>query len=64
MQVSALAEALASSRLPDYAISLRKLQLWLSSAGLEELAHAVASLPQRAAPVEQEVRNEPEHAWF
>ncbi len=49
MQVTALAEALAGSRRPDGAISLRDLQIWLSRAGVEELARAVGSLARRVS---------------
>ena len=48
MQVTALAEALMSSRGSDGAVSLHDLQTRLSRAGLEEFARAVASLRQRA----------------
>ena len=64
MQVAALAEALTSSRRPDGTISLHQLDNWLSRAGLEELARAVASLAQRASLAKQNVSNDPEHAWF
>ena len=64
MQVAALAEALTSSRLTDGTISLHRLDDWLSSAGLEELARAVASLTKRASLAKQNVSDDPEHAWF
>ena len=65
MQVSVLAEALAGSRNPDRAVSMHKLQNWLSSAGLEELASAVASLATGVNRAEQQ--NPPgddSHPWF
>ena len=62
MQVSALAEALTSSRHADGAISLHELQIWLRRAGLDELARAVASLDRRVSLAKQYVYD-PEHPW-
>ena len=64
MQVSALAEALTSSRRPDGTVSLRQLNIWLSSAGLEELARAVASLPVRMGLANQDKPGDEGHPWF
>jgi hypothetical protein len=64
MQVTALAEALVSSRNADGGISLHDLQARLSRAGLEEFARAVASLARR---VNLQKRNGPvadKHPWF
>jgi hypothetical protein len=65
MQVSALAEALAGARTSDSAVSMRKLQSWLSGAGLEELARAVSSLDtsMSRAP-RQEPPGDDEKPWF
>jgi len=64
MQVTALAEALAGSRRSDGTISLQQLTDWLSRAGLEELSHALASLPERAGLTRNDASDGPEHAWF
>ena len=64
MQVTALAEALASSRRPDGAISLQELQIWLSRAGLEELARAVASLARRVNLETQDPPDDRDNPWF
>ena len=64
MQVAALAEALAGSRRPDGAISLHELQIWLSRAGLEELARAVASLARRVNVATQDPPEDPGDPWF
>jgi len=65
MQVSALAEAFADSRNPDSAVSVHKLQNWLSSAGLEELASAVASLATGVNRAEQQdTPGDDTHPWF
>ena len=65
MQVSALADALAGSRRPDRSVSIHQLQNWLSSAGLEELARAAASLAtwvNRAQ--QQDPPGDDGHPWF
>jgi len=65
MQVSALAEALAGSRNPDSAVSIHKLQNWLSSAGLEELSRAVALLATgRNRAEQQDPPGDDKHPWF
>lgn len=64
MQVSALAEALTISRRPDGTISLHQLQVWLSRAGLEELARAVALLPERASLAKQDAPDAPVRPWL
>ena len=65
MQVSALAEALAGSRRPDGTISLHELNTWLSRAGLEELARAVASLPERLSLAKRNLLDPTDdHPWF
>ncbi len=63
MQVLALAEALAGSKRPDGAISLCELQGWLSRAGLEELAHAAASLARRVSLAHLDP-DHPDHPWI
>jgi len=64
MHVAALAEALAGSRHADGTISLHQLDSLLSRAGLEELAHAVAALPERSGLVDQDESDGPKHPWF
>ncbi len=63
MHVTALAEALAGARRPDGTISLHQLDTRLTRTGLEELARAAASLPNRPGRA-QDVAADPEHAWF
>jgi len=64
MQVTALAEALVSSRHADGAFSLADLQARLSRAGLEEFARAVASLARRVKPRKQNGPLGDKHPWL
>jgi len=64
MQVTALAEALVSSRRSDGAVSLEDLQRRLSRAGLEELVRAVASLARRVNRRNQDRPVAEKHPWF
>ena len=64
MQVTALAEAVVSSRHSDGAVSLRDLQERLCRAGLEELARAVASLARRANQGKQGHPVADKYPWF
>jgi len=64
MHVTALAEALVSSRHADGTISLADLQDRLSRAGLEEVARAVASLARRVKPRKQNVQPPEKHPWL
>jgi len=65
MQVTALAEALMHARRADGAISLQDLQMRLSSAGLEELARALASLRLRPEIKDQDEPDaDDKRPWF
>jgi len=64
MQVTALAEALMGSRRSDGAISLHDLQTRLSRVGLEELAHAVASLWRRESVRKEDGPDDPPRPWM
>ena len=64
MQVTALAEALISSRRSDGAVSLQDLQSRLSRAGLEEFVRAVASLTRRVNRRQQDRPVAERHPWF